>query len=354
MKQACDKNNVFNVFVDITSETRFIVAGIIDGILEKADLDGFSKYLNTPDWYKEIKKLRKKVKNNYNPVAAGQVIVKALNANAPAVVLLNDLHKLKHDIDLENFVRVLQEIIDHSKPGILVMVSSRINFYKKFFKKYKSLHERINSNIVIPKLKEEEANLLIAKRMLEKRMVDDLEPLFPYTEDTVKVLNEQAKGNPRDLLKLSSFILDQAADSRTMTINDEFTREQFNIGLNKSLDDIFDEDIEKPAPKGELSHPQIKQKLTKKYDESKIQKIGGSISNNPSSNKTEGGNSGISKMVKEDSEYNYDNNGHKDMQQIKVRCPKCSRIFVFSIEEEKEKMKCPNPKCDFIGEITKQ
>mgnify|MGYP006298323727 CR=1 FL=1 len=358
MKKQCEKNDVFNVYVEITNETRFLLAGLIDGILEKADLDGFSKFLKPPIWYKEIKGLKKHVKNNYDPIRAGQIIVKALNANAPAVILLNDLHNLKQSIDLDNFVRVLKEIIDHSEPGILVMVSCRLNFYKKFFKKYKGLHERINENIVIPEFKNDEASLLLAKRMLERRMVDNLESLYPFTEETVKVLNERANGNPRNILKLSSFILDQATNSRIMTINEEFTCEQLNSSKNRSLDEAFEEKIEEKTPKTEIKTMSIAQKNKDKYDDPLIKRIGGIKHpvNNSNQDITNCNSGLVTKMNNEKNIVNqnknsFENNGSKN---IKVKCPKCTRTFVFEVREEKEKMKCPNPKCDFVGIINKK
>ena len=360
----------------MTNETRFVVSDILHGILKNAELDAYGKYVNAPQWYKDIKKIMKKVKKNYNPIDVGQTIVKALNAIAPSVLLLNDLHNLETPVDMDNFVRVLQEIIDHSKPGVLVMISCNINYFQDCINKHKSLTDRLNENMVIPQLNKNEASLLIAKRMLEKRMVDNLEPLYPYTENSAEVLNEAVDGNPRNLLKIASFILDQGADSRTMTINEDFVREKINLGKNKTLDEIFEQkDIERHSITGDLKKDmKIPIKPLKKGGF--ISRIGGakkeevimkhsSVINelekdglfskkiDPPFNLSNYNNQETDKSISSNSDNKpFDfNNGFKD---VRVRCPKCSRIFVFQLKDEGEQLNCPNPNCDFSGVIKKK
>jgi len=367
MKHHCDKNNVFNIFLDMTNETRYVVAGVLEEIINNTRLDAYGKFVNAPKWHKDIKKLVKKVKNNYNPVEVGQAIVDALNFNAPSVLLLNDLHNLETPVDMDNFVKVLQEIIDHSNPGVLVMISCNINYFNECLNKYKSLSERLNEIIVLDGLNKDEAGLLLAKRMLEKRMVDNLEPLYPYNVDSVDVLNEVVGGNPRNLLRIASFVIDQAADSRTMTINEDFVREKINLSKNKTLDEIFNENTMERETINQAANKEIK--LPKK---GVIRRIGGPkkivtntnksidsvvnpFKNNSSSNSSVNifKNQNSSNPIKSFSGNN-PGNSEEVSKMVRVKCPKCSRIFTFEVTKDEEKMKCPNSSCDFEGVINKK
>lgn len=330
-KSEAESNGFYCVFRNMSNETRWTVASVMDQMINDTNkkLGFFKRIFNPPKWYKNILKTRKKVTTNYDPEEIGHVIVKALNENTPSFLLLNDLHNLQQPADLDNFVRVLHVIADHSDPGVLTMMSSDSSFFKNLMNRHPSMNERINRKIIVPPLDNNEAGLLIAKRMLDKRLVDSIEPLYPFTEESVAVINDEAAGNARQLLKIASLVIDNASQSKLMTIDGFTTRDILKIGENQKLDIDFEEEKEKSdiAP---IWNPKKNKKLRKSKKIAVIPKnnTGAKPANNPLpiSNSSE-------------------------IKSIRVKCPKCAKNFTFEVKDSNEQMRCPNPQCDFIGKI---
>ena len=65
---------------------------------------------------------------------------------------------------------------------------------------------------------------MIAKRLLAKRLVDDMDALYPFTSDSIEALNGMAKGNPRALLKYADFLLENAVKARAVQIDDDLVK----------------------------------------------------------------------------------------------------------------------------------
>jgi len=69
-------------------------------------------------------------------------------------------------------------------------------------------------------LTNEEAGLLLAKKLLAKRVVENLEPLYPFDRASVAFLNGRAAGNPRNLLKLADLALERAVGLRAYRVDE--------------------------------------------------------------------------------------------------------------------------------------
>jgi phage FluMu protein Com len=331
VKNEAKNNGFYSVFKNMSNETRWTVASVMDEMISNANkkLGFFKRIFNSPKWYKNILKIRKQVKTNYDPEKIGHVIVEALNENAPSCLLLNDLHNLSQPADLDNFVQVLHVIADNSDPGVLTMLCSDIDFFEKLMKRHLSMNERINRKFVVPPLSNNEANLMIAKRMLDKRLVDNIEPLYPFTEEAVAVMNDEAEGNARKLLKVASVVIDNASQRKIMTIDGFTTHEILKVSENQKLNVDFEEDVEKKdlsiveTPIKDSSLKKVK-KIT---SSSKVTSVKKSVGNPSSIQNTSG------------------------IKSIKVKCPKCAKIFTFEVSSSTEQMRCPNPSCDFVGKI---
>lgn len=357
------RNNYFYVYLNMSTETRWTVAAILDAMINSSNLGSFQKAVSAPKWYKDLVKTKKMVKKKYNPQIIAKVIVDALNENTPSCLLLNDLNNLRNTADMNEFVRVLTIIADNIDPGVLIMMSSNLVYFKNFMKRYVNLDQRINQKFVVPALDNNEAGLVIAKRMIEKRLVDNLDPLYPFTEKSVGLLNDEAEGNPRDLLKISSIVLSEASEKKAMVVDETLTADLINTITNKQLNINYDE----VKQKNDLI---VKPKKVKKVSErmtrdSKIpiSKSGATMgckapipSSNPgikmhSSPKVKSKiNSknvrGDGKSIKESKIPN--------PYSVRVKCPKCERVFTFEVVENQQKLRCPNLDCDFIGKIKKK
>ncbi|MCI4337543.1 MAG: hypothetical protein L3K17_10245, partial [Thermoplasmata archaeon] len=160
---------------------------------------------------------------------------------APAFLLLNDLHNLAATKERVLFVKTLQEIIDGIKPGVMIMFGAFPSFMLQLAREQTPLTSRINRTVVLPRLSADEATLLIAKKLLAKRLVEGLDPLYPFDKDVVTKLNLIAFGNPRRLLELTDAALEFGAAHRSYRVDEEILRTALVERKVKEIDRIMDE-----------------------------------------------------------------------------------------------------------------
>lgn len=322
-----EKNELFYVYKNVDEKATWVVKGTLEELIKSSDKTDLG-LLTKPKWYKQLNKIKKNL-DNYSPENVGRAIADCLNANAPSFLMFNDLHRLASSKSLDRFVRVLRMIFDNIDDGVMILIGSRTEFFQDLVVKYPSINEHINRRFVLDTLEDEQASLLIAKRLLEKRIVEDIEPLYPFTKESTKVLNEKANGNPRLLLNITSIVLDHAAQKRVITIDEEFARESVKSSKNKKLDLFFDQRDTILKERKKLEKTGFKEKI----------KATPQIQGNPTS------------------PYPSKNDQSQDIedkiiaQKVKVKCPKCGKVSSFNITGKQKKVFCPNPDCDFSGMI---
>ncbi|MCI4342487.1 MAG: hypothetical protein L3K11_09020, partial [Thermoplasmata archaeon] len=214
----------FTVLFDVPEKVPFVVRDLAAAFQKTAGLGGFAQLFSSPKWFRDLAGLQRSKDGKYNAVEAGRAFAAALNANAPAVLLLNDLHNLPPGSEATAFATLLQELSDHAKPGVLVMFGCYPAFLIALTRTRPALTSRINRSLILSGLSVEEAGLLIAKKLLAKRVVEDLEPLYPFEKSAVALLNETAAGNPRRLLELADRVLEYGVSHRTYRIDEEAVR----------------------------------------------------------------------------------------------------------------------------------
>jgi type II secretory pathway predicted ATPase ExeA len=353
------KNNAFCVYMDIAPQTQFAVASILEGMLENANLSGIQKTVNTPKWYRETSKHLKQVKKcNFNPDEIGGFIVDTLNEKAPSCLLMNDLHNLTIPEDLEKFIRVLQIISDRINPGVLVMISSDINYFQNLMNRYPHLYQRINRQMIIPPLNDQEASLMVAKRLLDKRFVGEIDPIYPFEDEAIYLMNKFSKGNPRQLLRTASLVVDAAVQRRAMVISLELVTEILKTGSNKQLEI---NDIEEKPSVSNVKKVEAKKERFSFIKKGKTPATSNrsipSVNPNPMNAAIKNQIAINNPIVPQTKVVNNPDNGNsnprlaEEFYRKKVKCPKCAKIFVFESKKEKDKFRCPNVDCDFVGEI---
>ncbi len=223
-KKDAEERKAFCVYFDITTKTSWVTKGVAESVRKSAHLGGFAQIFSAPRWFKDVAALERMKDRNYDPLKAGRALAEALNANAPAFLLLNDLHNLAASDELGLFAKVLQEMVDKIKPGVLVMFGCFPSFMLQLATHQAPLSSRINRTFVLPRLTPEEAALLLAKKLLAKRLVEGLDPLYPFDQEAVSRLNQYAWGNPRRLLELADACIEYAVGHRTYRIDTEVVR----------------------------------------------------------------------------------------------------------------------------------
>lgn len=343
------RNQAFYVFQNMTFETRWVVEGILDLIIQQSKIGFFTRLFSAPKWYRAVVKKRKKAEKQYDPDKAGRVIAKALNSNAPAFLLINDFHHLARVMDAERFLHTLHVMIDHLDSGVLVMISCDQQYFEKLMHSHPSLHERINRKIVIPPLCDDEAQLILAKRLLEKRLVDDVDPLYPFTANGVAFLNLEVNGNPRHLLKLADVVIDYAAQKRAIMIDDAVVGDVLSMVKEQKLaipqDDLQPEltciplqkttkgntTEEKPVPVVQQNRSVSNKKAVAKKTPVKKKQVAVPMAQKPQKN---------SKTT----------TGSLPVAMVKVSCPMCQKVFSAKLNGKEGVLRCPY--CDFIGTVT--
>lgn len=209
----------FLVYVDVPSKGVDAIGAIAEGFSKSARLGGFARTFAPPGWLRDLGAAAKPRGGSWDPVRAGKAIGTALSANAPGFLLLNDLHNLTPATEIPAIARMLQAASDALKPGALVMFSCYPNFLAAVVRSFPALGTRINRTVTLPTLTPDEAGLLLAKKLLAKRLVEEIDPLFPFDAGAVAVLNTAAAGNPRRLLEIADRVLEYATDHRTYRVD---------------------------------------------------------------------------------------------------------------------------------------
>jgi len=215
------ERGVFTVYFDLTSKTEWVLRGLAASIHKTADTAKVAKTFSSPPWLREIGALEKAKGDKYDPKEAGRVIAAALNDRAPSLLLLNDLHNLAETPEVDAFVDMLQETVDAIRPGVLVMFSAYASYVAWLTTYHPAFATRINRTLLLAGLSDDEAGLVLAKKMLAKRVVEDLDPTFPFDPDAVKQLNRAAAGNPRRLIELADLALEYGIAHRAYRIDAE-------------------------------------------------------------------------------------------------------------------------------------
>lgn len=242
LQNEAGRRGAFCIMGGVTTETQWMVKNILDTMMNQKSSGGRK---GSGKWNKSVKKASKLVSKygaDYDPETIGRVIAEALNANVPSFLLINDLHRLPEKEDMDQFLQILYVITNAIVPGVLVVLSGDEKYFKGVLYSNATLNERINRKLVIPPLNVQEAMLMIAKRLLAKRLVDDLDPLYPFTPDSIAALNGMAKGNPRALLKYADFLLENAVKARAVQIDEDLVNVMVEQNQTVNLIDDSDSD----------------------------------------------------------------------------------------------------------------
>jgi len=218
------ERHAFSVYFDVTTKTPWVVRGLAEAFQTTARAAGQVKMLGSPAWLRPIVALTRAKEGQYDPKEVGTRIGAALNATSPSVLLLNDVHNLVEMQEVDAFVKVLEEITDVIKPGVLVLFTCYGSYLAWLTVNHPAFASRINRAFALAGFSDDEARLVLAKKLLAKRIVEDLEPTYPFDREAVRELNRASRGNPRRLLELADVALEQGVATRAYQIDGELVR----------------------------------------------------------------------------------------------------------------------------------
>ena len=219
------QNNLFHLFMQIHSDMHQVFSQLLDDALEDTGLTFTQRTFTPPTWYQVLSKARKKIKKGYDAELVGDAVATALNENTPSFLLLDDLHLLPQQRTTD-FFHTLRVILERIRPGVLVMLTGEADALASMMQQPPEVDGHVDRGLSIPPLTNNEAQLLIAKRLLGKRLVEGIDPLYPFTGEAVQRLNESTQRNPKVLIRAANKTLEFAAKNREIKA-DENTVENF-------------------------------------------------------------------------------------------------------------------------------
>ena len=224
MAAEAKERKAFVVYFDVSSTTPSAMRSLAAAFEKSGKEAGHVKMLGAPGWLRSVSGLAKVKADAYDPKDAGRKIGEALNAASPAFLLLNDLHNLVESKEIEVFAKMLEEITAVMKPGVLLMFSCYASYLAWLTANQPGFASRVNRAIPLQVLSEDEARLVLAKKLLAKRVVEDLDPTYPFDREAVKELNRAGHGNPRRLIELADLVLERAVASRAFQVDADMVR----------------------------------------------------------------------------------------------------------------------------------
>jgi hypothetical protein len=213
-----------HAFVQVKPQADTVVRDVAARLLESAQVGAMNKFFNPPSWQKDLVRLSKKGLSASTPEAAGKIVIEAINAKAPSFLMFNDLQALAEPAELARFGDFAQTILLGAAPGLLFLATSYPEFVPRIQTQVPSLLARFYRLIPVQAIADAEAAQLVAKRLAVKRIVDDLDPIFPFDAESLHEINARSGNNPRELLKLADRVLDAAVQQRAYHVDADLTR----------------------------------------------------------------------------------------------------------------------------------
>ena len=213
------ERGAFVVYFDVPAKTAWILQGVAGQFVKAAKAKGRVKLFSQPPWMRAMNGLAKAKEDKYDAKMAGKTIGAALNESAPSFLLLNDLNNLIESKEVNAFAQVIQEITDSIKPGVLVMFSCYASYIAWLTVNHPALASRINRTFTLAGFSDAEVGLMLAKKLLVKRLVEDLDPIYPFDKDAVHAINLACGANPRRVLELADLAIEYGIAHRSYRVD---------------------------------------------------------------------------------------------------------------------------------------
>lgn len=214
-------NNITYAFLSIASDSSVSVCDeLATQILTAKKVSVF----NTPKWHSELSKLAKKVrKGNGDCASFGRGVAQACNENAPFFLLINDLHNLTYVSDSESFCIALHNILTTLAPGVFVMMTSTAEFAEPFLQSRLGIAQSLTDVILLPPLSAEESQAIIGKRINSCRLVEAMDPIYPFSPDSISSMTDSSYGKPTLLIRYADASIQYALEHNALAIDEPLT-----------------------------------------------------------------------------------------------------------------------------------
>lgn len=188
-----------------------LVARLASAVLAGCQLGGLEHALAAPRWYRNLIPMTRRGPQQADPNADGHDLARALNANAPAFLLVDDLHALPISRAADAYGATLAAMRRRLDAGVLLAWTCDPRRLEALVAREPLLLDGEVAPVLLPRLSDREAARLVEKRLATHRLADNIDPLFPFRAEGIARMNREARGNPQALVRLAELMVEAAS-----------------------------------------------------------------------------------------------------------------------------------------------
>jgi type II secretory pathway predicted ATPase ExeA len=160
--------------------------------------------------------------NEYKSRDIAELLVEQLRKYPYSALLLDELENMQGAGEREKiqFFEMLRHVISTMPPGCIVAFACIPEAYEEYTKIFPAFFMRLHYEFKLRPMSVEETFELVKKRLNKARVKDTDDPIYPFTEEAIKLIHDLARGNPRQILRLLHYVLSEAAKHKFDPIDD--------------------------------------------------------------------------------------------------------------------------------------
>ncbi|RLF90742.1 ATPase [Thermococci archaeon] len=160
--------------------------------------------------------------NEYKSRDIAEMLTQELSKYQYSALLLDELENMQGANEKEKilFFEMLRHFISNMPPGSLFAFACIPEVYEEYSKLFPAFFMRLHYEFKLRPMSYEEVVELVKKRLAKVRIRDTADPIYPFTEDAIRLIHELGKGNPRQILRLLNYVLSEAVKHKFDPINE--------------------------------------------------------------------------------------------------------------------------------------
>ncbi len=190
--------------------------------------------------------------NEYKSRDIAELLVEQLKKYPPySALLLDELENMQGAGEREKiqFFEMLRHVISTMPPGCIVAFACIPEAYEEYTKIFPAFFMRLHYEFKLRPMSVEETFELVKKRLNKARVKDTDDPIYPFTEEAIKLIHDLARGNPRQILRLLHYVLSEAAKHKfdpideyvvTAILEEPKSLEEYLMRIPKSYKDLVE------------------------------------------------------------------------------------------------------------------
>jgi len=184
----------------------------------------------------------------YKSREIAELLTEQLSKYPYCAFLLDELENMQTAREHEKiqFFEMLRHFISNMPKGCVFAFACVPEAYEEYKKVFPAFFMRLHYEFKLRTMRIDETFELVKKRLNKVRKKDTTDPLYPFTEEAIRLIHELGKGNPRQILRLLHYVLSEAAKHRFDPI-DEYVVTTI-LEEPKSLEEYYTRIPEKLRP----------------------------------------------------------------------------------------------------------